>query len=210
VCPACGQVVYSNPAPVAMVLARDADRLLLVKRGVEPLKGFWAPPSGYVETDESVEAAAVREVLEETGLEVAIDGLDGVFSAAGLGVVLVVYKATIVGGHLAPGSDAEEVRLAHPRELPTQRLPPQGTDLDQWFAGLLKQLISTVGDSSPAAGSRLSAEVYGPDVRPTSAGQPNTLEVGRQAVPSQIKQPRDEMVSADLEPVPLRVAGGAI
>ena len=159
VCPACGHIVYSNPAPVAMVLARDADRrLLLVKRGVEPLKGFWALPSGYVETDESVEAAAVREVLEETGLEVAIDGLGGVFSAAGLGVVLVVYQARIVGGHLAPGSDADEVRLADPRKVPAIRVPPGGTKLDHWFAGLLDQLISTAGDPYPAAGSRLSAE----------------------------------------------------
>jgi ADP-ribose pyrophosphatase YjhB (NUDIX family) len=142
-----------------MVLARDADRrLLLVKRGVEPLKGFWALPSGYVETDESVEAAAVREVLEETGLEVAIDGLEGVFSAAGLGVVLVVYQARIVGGHLAPGSDADDVRLADPREVRATRVPPGGTQLDHWFADLLDQLISTAGDPYPAAGSRLSAE----------------------------------------------------
>lgn len=159
VCSACGHIVYSNPAPVAMVLARDADRrLLLVKRGVEPLKGYWALPSGYVETDESVEAAAVREVLEETGLEVAIDGLEGVFSAAGLGVVLVVYQARIVGGHLAPGSDADEVRLADPREVPAIRVPPGGTKLDHWFAHLLDQLISASGDPYPAAGSRLSAE----------------------------------------------------
>lgn len=142
-----------------MVLARDADRrLLLVKRGVEPLKGFWALPSGYVETDENVEAAAVREVLEETGLEVAIDGLEGVFSAAGLGVVLVVYQARVVGGHLAPGSDADDVRLADPRDVPAILVPPTATELDHWFAGLLDQLISNAGDPYPAAGSRLSAE----------------------------------------------------
>ena len=158
-CPACGHIVYVNPAPVAMVLARDADRrLLLVKRGVEPLKGFWALPSGYVETDESVQAAAVREVLEETGLEVAIDGLEGVFSAAGLGVVLVVYQAKIVGGQLAPGSDADDVQLADPREVHAIRVPPEGTELDIWFAGLLDQLISTAGDAYPAAGSGLFAE----------------------------------------------------
>ncbi|HEY8651726.1 MAG TPA: NUDIX hydrolase [Dermatophilaceae bacterium] len=160
VCSACGHIVYSNPAPVAMVLARDADRrLLLVKRGVEPLKGFWALPSGYVETDESVAAAAVREVLEETGLEVAIDGLEGVYSAAGLGVVLVVYQARIVGGLLAPGSDADDVRLADPREVPAIRVPPGGTKLDHWFADLLDQLFSNARDPYPAAASGPPAEL---------------------------------------------------
>ncbi len=140
-CPACGHVVYSNPAPVAMLLARDADRLLLVRRGVEPLKGFWAPPSGYVEMDETVEAAALRETLEETGMEVAIDGLEGVFSAAGLGIVLVVYTGRIAGGRLAPGSDVEEARLVSPMEVPSQRGPFKGTELDRWFAGLISQFI---------------------------------------------------------------------
>jgi 8-oxo-dGTP diphosphatase len=153
-----------------MVLARDAARrLLLVKRGVEPLKGFWALPSGYVETDESVAAAAVREVLEETGLEIAIDGLEGVFSAAGLGVVLVVYQARIVGGHLAPGSDADSVRLADPREVHAIRVPPGGQQLDNWFAHLLNQLISTAGDPYPAAGSRPSAGRV-PHVDPCKVG----------------------------------------
>lgn len=160
VCSTCGHIVYSNPAPVAMVLARDADRrLLLVRRGVEPLKGFWALPSGYVETDESVEAAAVREVLEETGLDVVVEGLEGVYSAAGLGVALVVYQARIVGGVLAPGSDADDVRLADPRDVPAIRVPAGGTELDRWFAGLLDQLIGRATDPHPAAASRPPAEL---------------------------------------------------
>jgi len=155
VCSTCGQIVYANPAPVAMVLARDADRrLLLVRRGVEPLKGFWALPSGYVETDESVEAAAVREVLEETGLDVVVEGLEGVYSKAGLGVALVVYQARIVGGVLAPGSDADDVRLADPRDVPAIRVPAGGTELDRWFAGLLDQLVSRARDPYAAAASR--------------------------------------------------------
>lgn len=153
-----------------MVLARDADRrLLLVKRGVEPLKGFWALPSGYVETDESVAAAAVREVSEETGLEVAIDGLEGVFSAAGLGVVLVVFQATIVGGLLAPGSDADDVQLADPREVHAICVPPGGTALDIWFADLLDQLISKARPPYPAAGSGLPVQSV-PPIDPCRVG----------------------------------------
>jgi ADP-ribose pyrophosphatase YjhB (NUDIX family) len=142
-----------------MVLAREGGHVLLVKRGMEPLKGVWALPSGYVEADESVEAAAVREVLEETCCEVEIEGLEGVFSGAGLGVILVVYRARIVGGLMAAGSDADEVWLADPRDLPAIRVPLDGTELDRWFAGLLDLLITAAGEWHPPASSRVIAEL---------------------------------------------------
>ncbi|MHB8244290.1 MAG: NUDIX hydrolase [Acidimicrobiales bacterium] len=144
--------------PVAMVLARATEnRLLLVKRGVEPLKGFWAPPSGYVEMDETVEQAAVREALEETGMEVALDGLEGVFSAGGLGIVLVVYTGRVTGGCLAPGSDAEQARLVDPRDLPSEHAAPNGTELERWFAALLARLIGAPSLSRGATASSVKA-----------------------------------------------------
>lgn len=161
-CPACGHVVYSNPVPVAMVLARAAeDQLLLVKRGVEPLKGFWAPPSGYVEMDETVEQAAVREALEETGMEVALDGLEGVFSAAGLGIVLVVYTGRVTGGCLAPASEAEDARLVDPRDLPSERAFSDGTELERWFAALLARFIGAPSLRQGATSSPVNAACAG-------------------------------------------------
>jgi NADH pyrophosphatase NudC (nudix superfamily) len=70
-CPACGFIAYRNPTPVAMAVVEKDGCLLLIRRGNAPLQGYWAPPAGYVEIDESVEAAAVREAREEAGVQVA-------------------------------------------------------------------------------------------------------------------------------------------
>ncbi len=144
-CERCGLVVYRNPAPVALALARDRERLLLVRRGVPPLQGFWAPPGGYVEVDESAEDAAIREVREETGLEVTLDGVRGVYSRAGLGVLMVVYDGRVTGGQPAPGDDVREVGLFAPGELPQQPPAHAGPALDGWFLEVVQELLRTCG-----------------------------------------------------------------
>lgn len=125
-----------------MAMARQGGRLLLVRRATEPLRGFWAPPAGYVEMDESAEEAAVREAREETGLEVALDGLQGVYSQRGLGVLLVVYHGRVVGGRLASGDDALEVGLFPYHSLPPQPASHAGTELDCWFLEVIRHLLA--------------------------------------------------------------------
>ena len=81
-CPECGAVVskYRNPAPTADVIIHDPEQgIVLVKRGRPPFG--MAIPGGFVEEGESVEHAAVREMKEETGLDVILDGIIGVYSA---------------------------------------------------------------------------------------------------------------------------------
>lgn len=140
-CPACGYIVYRNPVPVSLVAATLGDKLLLIRRAEEPLKGFWAPPSGYVEYDESTEEAAVRETREETGLEVALDGLLGVFSRPNLGILFVAYHGRVIGGEPAPGDDVEAVGLFGPNELPPQPPNHRGTPLDVWFLEVINSMI---------------------------------------------------------------------
>ena len=122
VCQECSFIFYINPKVAAGALIENEGRVVLVRRGVEPRAGCWALPSGFVEYDETVEEAAIRECREETGLEVVLDGLLGVYSFRsdfyGHGV-LVLYCAHVVGGELAAGDDASEVRLFAPAELPT-------------------------------------------------------------------------------------------
>lgn len=141
-CPACGRVVYRNPTPVALMIACADDRLLLVRRANDPLRGFWAPPSGYVEIDESIEAAAIRETAEETGLEVVPDGLAGVFSAAGTGIVLIAVRGRVTGGTPVAGDEVEEVALFERRRLPAQPGAHSGSRLDGWFLSVIEELLA--------------------------------------------------------------------
>ena len=68
-CKSCGHIVYQNPIPVAVVIVVKDGEILLIKRANDPLAGYWAPPSGYIEINETLEEGAAREVLEETGEE---------------------------------------------------------------------------------------------------------------------------------------------
>jgi 8-oxo-dGTP diphosphatase len=118
VCPACGFVFYFNPVVGAGALVEKDGRVVLVRRGVEPKIGYWSLPSGYVEADELAEEAAVREMEEETGIE--IDDLLGVYSFGGEPQtgVLILYSAHPVGGELRAGDDAQAVQTFDPADMP--------------------------------------------------------------------------------------------
>ena len=99
---------------VDAVVLRPDGSLVLVKRAKEPFRGFWALPGGFVRYGERVEDAVKREVMEETGLEVAIEGLVGVYSEPDRDprghVISIAFLAREVGGSLSAASDAAEVR----------------------------------------------------------------------------------------------------
>ncbi|OQY23941.1 MAG: hypothetical protein B6I35_02775 [Anaerolineaceae bacterium 4572_32.2] len=104
-CPACGFVLYRNPVPGAGVLVEMETGIVLVQRGQPPFVGWWALPAGYIEADESVEQAAVRECQEETGLEVELLELFGVYSFPEGPVqpgLIIFYRARPVGGENWP------------------------------------------------------------------------------------------------------------
>ncbi len=142
-CPQCAFVVYRNPAPVALVLVTGGDKLLLVRRRNAPLAGYWAPPAGYIEMDESVEEGAAREVKEETGLEVGIDRLVGLHSRADMGVILMTYAAHVTGGALSAQADeVDAVQFFAPDEIPSAAPPVDGKPLDNWFYEVLEEFFS--------------------------------------------------------------------
>ncbi|MCQ5362251.1 MAG: NUDIX hydrolase [Candidatus Methanomethylicia archaeon] len=102
---------------VGVILVKDR-QILLVKRGHEPNKGMWSIPGGLIKLGETAEEAAIREVREETGLEVSIGAVAGVFnviikdsdSKIKYHYVIIDYFGEVVGGMLRPGTDVTDAR----------------------------------------------------------------------------------------------------
>ena len=134
VCPACGYERYENPKVATGVVAVRNGRILLVRRNHEPMLGRWSFPSGFVDAGEVVAEAAAREVREETGVEVRIDALLGVYSTRGNPVVFIAYAGTVVSGDPAPGDEAFEVGLFAPDALPDLAFPHDPAIMAAWHA----------------------------------------------------------------------------
>ena len=131
-CPGCGHIVFFDPKVAAVVLVARDGQLLLVRRGIEPAMGRWSFPAGYVDRGEVVEEAAIREVKEETGLDVRLDGLVGVYSTRDSPVVLAVYSAHVVDGSPEPGPEVQEVAPFPLDELPPLPFPHDYQILEDW------------------------------------------------------------------------------
>lgn len=117
-CPGCGKIVFIDPKLAVVVLIEKHDSLLLVKRDIKPHVGRWSFPSGFVDRGEKVEDAAVREVWEETGLDVQIGPLIGLYSHAEDPVVLAVYIAISKRSEPIAGPETQAVCW-----FPTNKLP---------------------------------------------------------------------------------------
>ncbi len=122
-CRSCGWINYVDPKVAVVILVSDGQgRLLYIRRNHEPAMYQWSWPSGFVDAGERVEDAAAREVREETGIEVEIERLLGVWSATGDQVVVIAYRAHVVGGSLKPGPEA--LAAAWIPLQPVERRPP--------------------------------------------------------------------------------------
>ncbi len=136
-CPTCRNIVNLSPKLVAAALVGDADGLLLVKRSYGAEKGLWAPPGGYVEQGEVVEEAARREAYEETGIEVAIKDLVGLYSTEGRPIVLAAFSADVVGGELHDRSpEVQEVGFFPVNNLPPLAFAKDRSIIDTWVKQL--------------------------------------------------------------------------
>ncbi|GAB7052076.1 NUDIX domain-containing protein [Catenuloplanes indicus] len=136
-CAACGNVTYRNPAPVAVAVQPAGDGLLVVRRGIPPAYGRPALPGGYIDVGESWQAAVVRELREETGVDAdpATVTLFDVHSAPD-GTLLVFGLLPPIG--VAPAAFANDESLGHyvldgPAEL---GFPLHTLVADRFFAGV--------------------------------------------------------------------------
>lgn len=118
-CAACGHIAYVNPRVVVTTLpVTDAGEVVLLRRGIEPGYGAWAQPGGFLEVDETVAEAAVRETLEETGLVVHPGELVGIYSRLEAAVVVLVFEARITAGAIRETPEALEVRAFAAEAIP--------------------------------------------------------------------------------------------
>jgi len=120
-CSECGFVFFREPKLAVGALVERQGQVLLVRRAVIPKIGSWCLPAGYVEYEEGPVMAAIREVREETGLVVQVQGLLAAYHITtdprGMTVTLI-YRAAPVGGSLAPGDDASEAGFFAPADFP--------------------------------------------------------------------------------------------
>ena len=128
VCTACGHVVYLDPkVAVGTIIRASDDQLVLVRRAIEPGYGLWVFPGGYVDQGEEITSAAIREAREESGLEIRIDGLVNIYSYGGHSPIIIVYRATALGGKLCGDDECLETGLFRSEESPWDSLAFRST-----------------------------------------------------------------------------------
>jgi len=133
-CPTCERIIFRDHKVAAGVLVEHEGQVLLVRRAVNPRRGTWSFPAGFVECDEEPAEAAVRECREETGLEVEVTGILDVIGPEpdGAASIVVVYRARPVGGELQAGDDVDRVAFFAPDALPPLAFRATRVALDKW------------------------------------------------------------------------------
>jgi ADP-ribose pyrophosphatase YjhB (NUDIX family) len=134
VCPSCGFVVWADPKVAVLTVIPWEGGILLGRRMQNPGKGLWSFPSGFVDRGEVVEEAALRETREETGLEIDITGLIGVYSEHGNAVIVIAYAAEPLGGSLRAEDDLIDLRGFDPDNLPEMAFPHDTRIVRDWLA----------------------------------------------------------------------------
>ncbi len=120
-CSKCGYVHFTDPKVGVGVLVVEEGKVLLVRRAVDPELGKWSIPAGYLDRGEDPRKTAAREAKEETGLDVAIDGLVDVYynpPEHGGASIFILFRAKLIGGEMQAGDDADEVGFFGMEELP--------------------------------------------------------------------------------------------
>ena len=136
VCPQCGTVHYENPRVVVGCVAEHEDRLLLCRRAIEPRRGFWTCPAGFLENGETLEDGAARECHEEALARVEIGSLLLIANILPAHQIHVFFRARLVDGSFGAGPESLESRLVLPAEIPWDDLafPSSRSALEAFLA----------------------------------------------------------------------------
>ncbi|MEO3428085.1 NUDIX hydrolase [Pelagibius sp. CAU 1746] len=122
VCADCGFINYENPKIVVGSVAAWEGRILLCRRAIEPRRGFWTLPAGYMELNERAEEGARREAWEEARARLEIDQLLAVYSIPRISQVQLIFRARLTSPQVAAGPETLELDLFDWRDIPWDQL----------------------------------------------------------------------------------------
>ncbi|HVF63607.1 MAG TPA: NUDIX hydrolase [Casimicrobiaceae bacterium] len=118
VCDRCSAIHYQNPKIVVGCVPLWDEKVLLCRRAIEPRRGLWTLPAGFLENDETVTAGALRETLEEAQARVELDELYTMISLPQISQVYMVFRARLLDLEFGPGPESLEVRLFDEADIP--------------------------------------------------------------------------------------------
>jgi ADP-ribose pyrophosphatase YjhB (NUDIX family) len=135
-CTQCAQVFYDNPKIIAGCLPTWGEHVLLCRRAIEPRRGYWTLPAGFMENGETVAQAAARETLEEACARVTNLQLYNLFDLPHIDQVHLFFRAELLDLDFAAGEESLEVRLFEEAQIPWSELafPTIGRTLECFFA----------------------------------------------------------------------------
>lgn len=162
-CGECGFVLYDNPKIVVGSVARWGDKILMCRRAIDPRRGFWTLPAGYLELNESTRAGAEREAWEESHAKIAIEGLLAIYDIPRLSQVQLIYRARLVDDSISAGPESLEVGLFGWDEIPWDDIAFASV---RWALGHEKEVQAT-GDLTPRS-NPMPADPSTPPADPTA------------------------------------------
>ena len=121
-CMECGYIAYENPKVVCGAICTWEGKILICKRAIEPKKGFWTIPAGFLELNESTAQGAIREVREEACADIKVTGLIGIYEIPRISQIYVIHKAEMTGPKYSAGLESEDVMLSSYSDIPWQHL----------------------------------------------------------------------------------------
>lgn len=136
-CLDCGHVFYENPKVVVGAVVTHGDRVLLCRRAIEPRRGYWTLPAGYLELGETASEGAIRETREEAGADIVLDGILAFYDISRIGQVQIIYRGRFAdpdNPEAAAGPESLEIGLFDWAGIPWTELafPTVGWALDAW------------------------------------------------------------------------------
>lgn len=141
VCPSCGYVDYVNPINVVGTIpvwdeGGPDEQILLCRRNIEPRKGYWTLPAGFLEMDETIADGAARETREEAGAHIEMGPLFSVLDVVHAGQVHFFFRARLLDLDMAPGPETIENRMVRVADIPWDELAflTVRTALEHWVA----------------------------------------------------------------------------